>query len=123
MINISELIQDPDFQQNFNVQRTIGDWVTGRFITTPTLIPFSGVIEPLNTRDMQQVPEGDTITGAINVYTNAPIYTTKLLLESGADGMLADEMIWQGERYKILTVQNYSDWGYYKATAVRKLGD
>ena len=121
MINISELITDPDFNQNFNVIRTTGTYVTGRFTTTTTTIAFTGVIDPLNTKDMLQLPEGDTIKGAINVYTLAALNTTQATT-AGA-GTLPDEVVWMGENYKVLNVKNYADYGYYKATAVRKKGD
>lgn len=123
MIDVCELIDDPDFCQDFTVIRSTGSWVNGDFVvTTPSTLTMTGVIEPMNTRDMQQLPEGDRITGALNVYTTEPLYTTRLNQSTGNSGGLSDEVVWGGENYKIIQVQNFSDYGYFKAAAVRKLG-
>lgn len=122
-IQISELISDPDFAQAFTVTRTAGQWVSGVFTNDqPVYIPFIGVIEPMKTQDMLMFPEGDNIRGLVNVYTIEPIYTTRLDESTGTSGAFSDEITWQGEQYKIIQVQNYSDFGYYKAIAARKLG-
>lgn len=122
MINISEIIVDPDFAQGFTVERKAGTWVDSVFTTTAQILPFYGVIIPLNTKDMKQLPEGDTIQGAIEVYTLQPISTTQLANEAWNPETLSDEIIWQQENYKIIQVRNFTDFGYFKAVAVRKFG-
>lgn len=118
MINVSELINDPDFAQTFTVTRTTGAWVEGNFTQAiPTTLNIIGIIQPMNTNDMVQLPEGDAIKGAINIYSLTPINTT-----SQTPSAVSDQVTWKGEQYKIIQTQNYSDWGYYKASAVRILG-
>lgn len=120
MINVSEIIDDPDFAQAFKVQRSSGTWVLGRFIAATETLQFSGVIEPLNTKEIKMLPEGDQITGGINIWTRETLHTTKR--ENALGGKLSDEVIWQGENWKVYQVQNFSDFGYQQAICVRKLG-
>ena len=119
MINVSELINDPDFAQRFTVHRKAGVWVAGRFETTDQIIKLSGVIRPLNTKELALLPEGDTIKGGITIYSLEPLFVTH---SDGSYGKVSDEVEWRGELYKIIQTQNYLDWGYHKATADRKLG-
>lgn len=123
MINVSELITDPDFAQSFTVTRTVGNWDAGNFVTTSTTLKMFGSIQPLNTKEMDQYPEGDRLKGMNKIYTLDQLYTTQTgPTEDGEDGQLSDEVTWQGERWKILNSQDFSDFGYYQAVAVRTKG-
>lgn len=123
MLDVSELIQDDDFQQTFVVTRTTGTWVNGRFTNdTPTALILQGIIDPVSSREMVQLPEGDSITGAINIYTLVPLYTTTLNQSTGNTGNISDEVTWRNQSWKIIQTFDYIDYGYFKATATRKLG-
>lgn len=119
-LQITELITDPDFCQSFTITRLTGSVVKGDFITTPETFETTGIIRPANTNDIQMVPEGDRVTGMVTVYTSNQLYVTRRN-GSNAPG-LSDEITWQGEQYKIIQTANYSDYGYFKSMAVRKLG-
>lgn len=123
MINVSDVVLDLDFAQPvaFTVYRTTGTWTGGRFNTTSTTTTYNGTIVPMNTREMDQLPQGDRITGAIVIYTPSVLYTTRLDQAVPTQGGISDEILWQGERWKILNVRNFVEFGYYRATAVRKL--
>lgn len=123
MINVSELINDPDFSQTFTVTRTTGQWDAGNFVLNPTTFKLYGSIQPLNTKEMAQYPEGDRIKGLNKIYTVQQLYTTQDgPLEDGEDGLISDEVTWQGFQWKILSTNDFSDFGYYQAIAVRKRG-
>jgi hypothetical protein len=121
LLSVAEVIPDPDFCQNFIIHRLNGDWNdAGLFIGVDTPIYTTGVIVPQKTRDMIQTPQGDQIQGSIDVYTNTPIFTTATRED---DSKISDEVEWRNERYKILSVENFADFGYYHAVAVYKRGD
>jgi len=123
MINVSELITDPDFAQSFSVIRSAGNWADGDFVATTETLSMTGSIQPMNSKEMEQWPEGDRLKGLCKVYTLEQLHTTSVDSTTyGADGMLSDELSWQGQRWKILQSNDYSDFGYYKAIAVRKQG-
>lgn len=121
MINVSELINDPDFCQTFTVSRYSGTWQGGKFSTTASVFSVTGVITPMKTKDVAQLPQGDTILGAIEIFSPVPLLTTRLD-PSGESGGTADEVTWKGEVYKILKVDDFTDFGYFYAVGTRKAG-
>jgi hypothetical protein len=120
MINVSEIINDPDFAQDIPVWRKTGQWVAGKFVQTEVKINLYGVVTACNTKDLEQVPEGDRVIGMMCFYTTDPIYTTHNDLENKGT---SDEPEWRGERYKIVQILPEEDWGYYKGFGARKAGD
>lgn len=121
MINISEIIDDPDFAQAFTLVRSVGTYTLGRFVYTTTTLNRYGVILPMTSKEITQLATGDALQGYIKVFCLDPIYTTRLDT-AGDGGGLSDEIVWQGENHKVLSVQQYSDFGYWQASCVRKRG-
>ena len=122
MIDVSELIVDPDLAQPYTVHRMSGIWTDGEFIQTELPLPFYGVVIVANTQDVNMMPEGDRIAGLMTFYTTVdnPIFVTRNL---DADQGTSDEIEWHGERYKIMQTFPYHDYGYIKAIGTRKVGD
>jgi len=113
LLNIAELITDPDFCQDFTIIRRTGVWQNARFITTDEEIPCYGIIDPKATEEMQFNPDGVLIRGLIKVYTHMNLYTThKSSSEASLDGYISDMVVWQGKNYIVLDEDNYSDYGY-----------
>lgn len=121
MINVSRIVNNPNFSQSFNVTRSTGAWVSGRFQSVSEELEFYGSIQPLTTRDIQMLPFGDTITGGIKVYSQEPLHVTRLN-DAETAGAVSDEITWNNENYKVVQISQYSDYGFYKAIAVRKRG-
>ena len=123
MINVAELITDPDFAQSFKVYRSIGQWDEhGRFTTITETLVMTGAIQPMTTKELQQIPAGDQVTGGINVWTLCPIYTTELNQNRTTKGNLSDQIEWHCQKWKILSVKQFSDYGYWRAQCVQLLG-
>ncbi len=122
MIDVSELILDPDFVQpeKFIVTRNAGSWIEGRFVQEQTTIEMSGVIIPDLTGQTQQDAHGDMITGLIKIYTQEPLYTAAS--DQSDQDRTADEVTWKTLKYKVIDTKDVGDFGYYYAEAVRKLG-
>lgn len=118
MIDVSDIITDPDFAQPFTVRRESGGhfgeggWIAGRI----TEIPMSGPVVPSSPEELEQVPEGDRVTEARTFYATRPILRTR---ESG----LSDIIRWNGSDYRVVRVWDRSAHGFYKAVAVRMKGD
>lgn len=121
MIDVSEVINDPDFMQSFTVYRKSGDFASGGYVETETVITMQGIILPLTTKDILQLPEGDRITENKAFYSTAPLYVTR----NNADGTsgTSDEIVHGGVRYRLYQVKNYQDYGYFKAISMRMQGD
>lgn len=117
LLNIGELIEDPDFCQDFQIIRRIGNWNLGRFITTEEVIDTYGIIDPGSTNQMQFNPDGVLIKGIIKVYTHMELYTThKKIVDGQEENYNSDILLWDDHRYLILDEDNYKDYGYRSYT-------
>ena len=114
-IDVSDLITDPDFCQDFTVyRRARAADDKGRAEVVETAEVVTGVIQPLSGDDLDRLPEGDRGKQAISVWTLVPITT-------GDGGKLPDEVEWRGTRYTAIgPLHNWGDWGegYYRAACV-----
>jgi hypothetical protein len=59
-------------------------------------------------------PEGDVIRGERAFYSQQPIYQT-----SEEIGRSSDILVWDGIKWRVLSVVLNQDYGYYKAVAMR----
>ena len=112
MINVSRVINSPKFSQPFTVWRKSGDWIAGRFVPTETSITISGVVTAAGTKDIIQVPEGDRTSQLMVFHSTMPLYVTHDDIEGKGT---SDEIEWHRERYRLLQIKDWSDFGYYKA--------
>jgi len=119
MLNVSRILSNQKFNQSFTVHRKSGSWVAGRFAGTEQAVTLDGVIIPASAKEIEQLPEGDRVTGIMIFYATQEIFTTH---KSDTPGT-SDEIEWRGARYRIFNVNQYSDYGYYKAYGVYMEGD
>lgn len=112
MLNVAELLDDFDFIQQFTVYRKATTKQRGNVSSTETPLTFSGVITPAGSTELEQIPEGDRQRGAITIYTQQE-------LEISNTAGTSDEVLWQGNRYRVQQVFAYANYGYWKAIAVK----
>ena len=118
-LNVGELIDDPDFNQDFTITRRSGSWDNARFDVVETTINTYGIIDPHSTSELELDANGSLIQGRLTVYTHTPMYVT-ILNPSGQSGYISDEITWQGNQYTVISDENYSDYGYYAYTCQLK---
>lgn len=125
MINVEEIITDPDFAQKFTVIRSTGSFIKGLWTEgTVTEIEMYGTITNPTPNDLQQLPEGDRVVGAMVFHTNSPLYVTRAGAGTRRDpNAISDQIIWRGDYYKLSGVSVYADYGYYRAVGERIKGD
>jgi hypothetical protein len=120
LISVSELISDTDFAQCFFVARTTGAFSSAGVFTTNTVnLKTSGIIQPEQTREMDMTPQGDEIRGNIHIWTTCELFTTFLAQNQWQQNYISDQITWRGTQWKILSVQNFLDFGMYKSQATR----
>lgn len=123
MINVSHAVNDPRFSQSFKVFRKSGEWIKGRFVEEEEKeISFIGVITPSKPKEIEMIPEGDRVGGEITVHTTRKLFTTHTIQDEESENEFegtSDEIEWQGERYKLYQVNDYSQYGYYSAIGMR----
>lgn len=116
MIDISEIVNDPDFAQSFSVLRSVGSfdgngkWSMG----TPATLSRYGVIQPSKQNDIVlYVPEGERIGEMITVYCSQDI------LMSDAKNQQSDIIVKSdGAKYRVAYSKPWQQHGYWFAIAV-----
>jgi len=117
LINVAELANDPDFAQAFTILRSSGGkFVSGVWQNNQTTIQSYGPISVAKARDLEMIPEGDHVVGAMVFWSAQPLYATN---GSGANGEVSDILLWNDHQWRVMTVSQYKDYGFYRAVAVR----
>ena len=118
MINVSRVLQSKNFMQSFTVHRKKAHWVKGKLVQTEDTLTFQGVVNNANPKEILQIPEGDRVSGMMVFYSQSEMFVTRAWgTESQADYGTSDELEWQGDRYRVVTVNTRGDYGYFKAYA------
>lgn len=120
MINVSDIVNDPDFAESFSLLRSTVTFVSGGLSNAVVTVPMYGVVEVAKEKDLRTLPEGDEVTGAMSFHTSSPIYMTNL--DAGSEGGLSDIVLWHNQQYRIVKVFTWEDFGYYKTIGVRMSG-
>ena len=125
MIDVSELITDPDFAQNYKVKRSKGEWVAGRFaITSTEILNYYGVIQPPEPKILEQIPEIDRMSAILNFYCASPkkLYISQEASEEndGDEQIIYDTIEFKSKQYKIIKVLPFEDYGYQLAFGAEK---
>lgn len=125
MLDVSEAVLSPDLgvPQGFTVLRSAGSFVMGVWKMQQTQIPMQGVISAASDTEMDMIPEGDRILGAMVIHTDQPILTTQDIPANpgGTQGYSSDIIVLSdtSEKYRVLRVSRIPGSGFYKAIAYR----
>jgi hypothetical protein len=126
MIDVSDLIEDPDFAFPYTVVRRTGTWVDGRFVVsdTPDRLSYYGAVQAASTRDIQQLGIGDNETGVMKFFCRQPkdIYLTSNFDDTDESAQVSDEIEFGGSLYKVLQVSPWQQNGWTRAFASLKGG-
>ncbi|WP_169753516.1 hypothetical protein [Campylobacter mucosalis] len=90
MINVNELLSDPDFCQTIQRQDE----------------SFNAVVQFLSSDEMQRLPEGERYKEAIRIDTDFELF-------------LKDIITYKGVNYRVIALQDWSEYGYKNFTAIR----
>jgi hypothetical protein len=123
MIDVSDLITDPDFAFPYTVIRQTGKWVNARFdISEPVRLSYYGAVQPATTRDIEQLGIGDDVKGVMKFFCRQPkdIYLTSNLKDSAGNIQVSDEIEFRGMRYKVIQVSPWQHYGWTRAFASLK---
>jgi hypothetical protein len=107
--------------QEFKVYRSEGHFDIGGWqedAQSPEYFLATGVVYPAREKEIVQVPEADRVQGMTCFVTPTKLYPTR----KGSTSGTSDQLEWQDERYKILQVMPWDDYGFNLAVAVRLKG-
>ena len=112
LLDVTDVLYDPDFTSIYDLYRDATTVVDGLTVSgkVPTL-GLTGVVQPAGARSLDVLPEGERRTQSIDIWT-----TTRL--SSGSQSTDADEVVWQGSRWRVMNVLDWSNHGagFVKAT-------
>lgn len=115
-IFLDDVVSDPDLAEYYTIERSVGGaFLEGGYEDKKQTVKMWGVVSKDIQRDLDMVPEGDRLKELRAFWSTQPIFTTN---ENG----ISDVIIWQGERFRVVAVANYSNRRYWKAIAARTKG-
>lgn len=120
MINVSELIGDPDFCQpnGVKVTRRPMEIVNHKPKNTEKKLTLTGIITIADEQSDEMLPEADRNKEAINVFTYSRLFCTGYDRATGRDYM-ADIVTFEGVNYKVAYCLNDEQYGFCRSKAVK----
>ena len=110
MMDLSEVIFDPDWHQLVDIDRRAGKYdAGGRWIEGYERGKLDAAVHPAPPDAMQSLQEGERQLPGIKVYSAQPVG-------------FGDLIYWGGDVWRVFARGNWSDYGFYDSTAVRHLG-
>ena len=120
MINISELITDPDFAQpnGIEITRSTVETVNHRQVETPVEITLAGIITVANETSDELLEEADRSKEQIDIFTHERL---KLVGVDKVDGKqyAADIVKFNGANYIVRYCLDDAQYGFCRSTAVK----
>jgi hypothetical protein len=120
MINVSELIGDPDFCQpnGVTVTRRPMEIVNHKPSYTEQNLKLTGIITISDEQEDEMLPEADRNKEAINIFTYNRLFCTGYDRDSGKDYM-ADIVTFENVNYKVAYCLNDAQYGFCRSKAVK----
>lgn len=118
MINLSRVILSPRLSQKIIVHRVSGQWIRGEWVMgNREVITTRGIVTVANPKDLEQIPEGDRVTGAMRFLTLHRLYHTN------SAEPISDFVIWREAKYRIIKISPDVDYGFFRSIGVRWEGE
>lgn len=120
MINISELVADPDFRQpnGITVYRSTLTYVNHRPVKTTTTLTLDGTIT-INNQNVDELNENaDRNDESINIFTYQRLKTVGIDKITGEE-YSADIVHFNGEDYIVRECLDDSQYGFCRSTAYK----
>lgn len=121
MLDVSEVLLSPEFMQDVEVLRKAnGRWEIGKFVQDEFSFTTDALVCIVSDKEINMIPEADRVSESRSFHTLDKIYLTESTDEREAT---SDIIVWKGEKYKIVSQADNSDYGYYKSYGVRIRGN
>lgn len=104
-IDVSEVLEDPDFQDSFGVLRSVENVDShGRGVLTQARSIAIGVVQPASGRQMELTPEATRTSEMLEIWT-------QFGLQEATDQTQADIVVWHSKQYVVVRVDDFDNWG------------
>lgn len=104
-IDVSELMVDPDFINSFTIVRrttTVNQY--GENVLAETEESSFGSVQGIGKDALKRLPDGVQLSSMKTIYTKA-------VFKADEAGKYSDQIIWDSERYNIITVLPWGNFG------------
>ena len=112
MINVGELIYDPDFCQTITVVRNETVVVDYKEVLKQSTFKVTGIITADN-KTVSMEPAGDWIGGSINVFTKDALKVASLAIDGKR--YIGDIVLFEGKSYKVDEILPDMQYGFCKS--------
>ena len=114
-MDLSLALSDPNVAESWQIQRSNGSWVAGVWTEgNKTAIRVRGWSCPASMRDIQMIPEGDRVSLMRSFHSRVQMYTSR----NDQDGLgISDVILYKGDQYRVVSVLQEGNRGYWKAIA------
>ncbi len=105
MLDVSCVLDDPDFNQSISVTRTLkGVDGQGEVTQTSTLQDIIAVVAPITANELVRLPDAERLTGGCTVYSRFQFFT-------GQGDYTADEVTANGSKFVVISVDDWAAFG------------
>lgn len=122
--DLSAVVDDGILSETYLIERSTGSFQIGGWVQNSVTINGWGVVSVASQEDLDEVPEGDRVTGAMVFHSEQRIYLTQL--DQPSDNQrVSDVMVWPlgtTQKWRVLHVGPYPNRMFWKAIAVRLAG-
>jgi len=122
MMDLSEVVNDGVLSEDYSILRSTGVFQLGGWATTSTTISGYGVVSVASSEDLEMVPEGDQLSGAMVFHSQEQIFITEFDESAGGVQRVSDIILWNSQKYRVLNCWPYPNRNFWKAIAVRMPG-
>lgn len=115
-IDVSDIIEDPDFQDSFTIVRSVETVDQhGRSSLAPTSISAWGIVQPASGRTMELTPDAVRTNAMLEIWT-------QFGLQEASDTTQADIVLWESKQYMVTHIDPWDNWGqgYRHAVLTRR---
>lgn len=107
MMDLADIIFDPDWHVTLEIQRRGGAWNReGEWVAIWQADTIDAAVHPATPSDLLMLAEGERAHPAIKIYSAQPLG-------------FGDLVSWDGETYKVVFRQDWGAYGFWDCLAIR----
>ena len=114
LIDVSDLLSDEDIAgQSFSVIRTVTASPVGGLaqLASTTTTTIIGSVQPATAQELLRMPDGERVGGAVTVRSSFALIAGGIDPLTGID-RTADQVVFKGVTYTVMSVQDWTDFGF-----------
>lgn len=103
-LDVTDAVSESSFQDSFTVERRAEGMSKGRASTSMTTFRPNGVVAPAGNNDLERLPDDQRMMKTL-------VVVTQFRLRGPAPGFQPDVIVWEGDRFVVAQVEDFSGYG------------